>query len=387
VYAGFIISGVDVEISSITIKEGDETVFASAAASHSPILATAITISAKDAVGADDNYDYQAPKASFPVDGVQLSAAAVEPEDADDPVVTWSINDDASGFASVDSDGLVKFTGAGTATVTATTTNGVTAEFKFNITEAATPVESVTVSGPDTVLVGNTITLEAAITPTGTIPGATWSLTANGGGDGSTIATIAEDTGVLTGVGAGTVLVYATSVGENGSGQKVVSEAHTVTVKVVTTKTLIFDNVTSWSADGAATEFANLGVTVGAAVEYSTNNKSLDSSISSLDTDIDGKLKNRLDFKGAYSSSNNTRYIAIAVEGPCTIKAYILGASSARKMTLASALGTPIGGTEITTDTTESIKEYSFSYTGEAGTVYLYGTGNSVSMYGLSIEY
>ncbi|MDR0708227.1 MAG: Ig-like domain-containing protein [Treponema sp.] len=327
VYAGFIISGVDVEISNIVIKEGAETVY------HTPILVSEVTISTANPVGADAEYDYQTPLASFPNGGVQLSAA-IEPEDADDKSLVWSI-DDTPNYANVTTEGLVSFTGTGTATVRATAVSGATGVFKFNITDDPPPaVESVTVSGEsavdllepgagyptitltakvlpetaipgvtwsvslsnieqsdasayaeisggvltakqagtvyvyatsvgkdeqsqsvtsepfaviinpypavtgvaitssvNTVAIGKKITLAASVTPSENQQGVTWSLTAGGGGDGSSIATIVESTGVLLGVSAGTVLVYATSVGKNNQAQTVISAPFEVTIE------------------------------------------------------------------------------------------------------------------------------------------------------------
>ncbi len=79
----------------------------------------------------------------------------------------------------------------------------------------ATPVTSVTVSGANTVVAGERITLSAEVTPEGTNKNVTWS------SSDETIATV-DEKGAVTGVAAGEVTITATSEGKDAAGQAVV---------------------------------------------------------------------------------------------------------------------------------------------------------------------
>jgi hypothetical protein len=234
VYPGFIISGVTAEISQIEIKRlsPTEVVFIDTPDSTPEVVqVSSITISAEEPAGADAEWDYQNTLANVS-EGIQLNAT-VSPADADNPAVTWSEAEDVAEVA-VSEDGLVTFTGAADVTIRATAQDGsgVSDEFKIRITAEAPKVESVTISGPATVMATRSITLEAEVSPAAVEDkGVTWTVGTNsdGSGDAAAIATIDED-GVLTGVGAGTVYVIATSTGLNESGNTVASSPHTVTV-------------------------------------------------------------------------------------------------------------------------------------------------------------
>lgn len=60
--------------------------------------------------------------------------ATIEPDDADDKTVTWSSSNEA--VATVDGNGLITFVGEGTATITATTSNGLTATVSVTVNPA-----------------------------------------------------------------------------------------------------------------------------------------------------------------------------------------------------------------------------------------------------------
>lgn len=139
-------------------------------------------------------------------------SATITPADATNKAVTWSSSSES--VATV-SGGVVRAVGAGEATITVTTRekdaqgNPYTATCTVTVTAAAVPVESVTISGDNTVTIGGTITLSAEVTPdNATNKTVTWEVIA---GTGS--ATIDANTGVLTGVSSGTVTVTATADG------------------------------------------------------------------------------------------------------------------------------------------------------------------------------
>ena len=138
--------------------------------------------------------------------------ATITPANATNKAVTWSSSNES--VATV-SGGVVRAVGAGEATITVTTKekdaqgNPYTATCTVTVTAASVPVESVTISGDNTVTIGGKITLTAEVTPdNATNKTVTWEVIA---GTGS--ATIDANTGVLTGVSAGTVTVTATADG------------------------------------------------------------------------------------------------------------------------------------------------------------------------------
>lgn len=150
---------------------------------------------------------------------LQLSAE-VEPGDAADPSVTWSI---VSGeeYATIDQNGLLTAIAPGKVTVQvmANDGSGVKATHKLEVQPVL--VTELTISGASTVKVGKTIQLSVTILPENAENKAVkWSIS-----KGSKYAKISED-GVLTGVAAGKVTVKVTA--QDGSG---ISATFTVTVE------------------------------------------------------------------------------------------------------------------------------------------------------------
>ncbi|MCI9513498.1 MAG: hypothetical protein HFF61_04090 [Oscillospiraceae bacterium] len=139
--------------------------------------------------------------------------AVVFPADASDRTVVWSTSD--SSRATVDSSGVVRAVGEGEVTITATTNgkdasgNSITASCKIIVEPAERkPVTGVTISAPSsTVAVGKSITLTANVTPSdATNKNVTWT------SKDTLVATVNRDTGVVTGVKAGTATIVATTV-------------------------------------------------------------------------------------------------------------------------------------------------------------------------------
>jgi hypothetical protein len=108
----------------------------------------------------------------------------------------------------------------------------------FTVVDEVVAVTGVTVSGEgevtltETGMPAATITLNASVTPANAIQGVTWSVSTSSSAqtDASAYATISNG-GVLTAIGAGTVYVYATTVGVNASSQTITSSPHTVVIK------------------------------------------------------------------------------------------------------------------------------------------------------------
>ena len=170
-----------------------------------PVFVTSITISGGKKVTVGNT--------------LQLSAE-VEPGDAADPSVTWSIVSGGE-YATIDQNGLLTAIAPGKVTVQvmANDGSGVKATHKLEVQPVL--VTELTISGASTVKVGKTIQLSVTILPENAENMAVkWSIS-----KGSKYAKISED-GVLTGVAAGKVTVKVTA--QDGSG---VSATFTVTVE------------------------------------------------------------------------------------------------------------------------------------------------------------
>jgi uncharacterized YkwD family protein len=91
---------------------------------------------------------------------IRLSAS-VSPEDAGQGIL-WTTS--SAGVAKVDGNGLVTGLSKGTATITASASDGSGRKAKIRIT-AATMVKSIEITGPNTVTAGKSIRLAAAVSP------------------------------------------------------------------------------------------------------------------------------------------------------------------------------------------------------------------------------
>jgi uncharacterized protein YjdB len=127
----------------------------------------------------------------------------------------WTVDD--ANIATYDSQGNISGVGNGKAVVTAIGADGTT---KANVTVTVYTVSAVTITGDDSVVVGNTTTMKASATtdPAGAKTGdASWT------SSNPDIATIDSATGVVTGIKAGTTDITCTIDGKT-------SDKHTVTV-------------------------------------------------------------------------------------------------------------------------------------------------------------
>ena len=133
---------------------------------------------------------------------LQLTATLL-PEGATDKSVAWSSSD--AGVATVDEDGLITPVSVGTAVITATSANGLTA--KCSVTVAPTIVESITLNHAEATLKsGEVLQLKATLFPEdATDKSVVWSSTNTG------VATVDEN-GWVTAVSVGTSVITCTSV-------------------------------------------------------------------------------------------------------------------------------------------------------------------------------
>ncbi|MBR1685826.1 MAG: Ig-like domain-containing protein [Clostridia bacterium] len=133
-----------------------------------------------------------------PGETVNLTAQ-VYPYDAEQQV-TWSILAYPSSCASVDLTGKVVTRSVGTAFVTAQTPNGKSTQFIIRIMQMP---ESISLSGENTVKVGEDLALSASLSPQSVDdPVINWS------SSDTSVAQVNQD-GVVTGVGSGNAVIYA----------------------------------------------------------------------------------------------------------------------------------------------------------------------------------
>ena len=88
-----------------------------------------VTVTPKDV----DEITLNKERLEMEIGDIERLTAIVSPDDADDKTVTWQSTD--SKVASVNSDGVVTARSAGEATITATTSNGLTAECQVEVTD------------------------------------------------------------------------------------------------------------------------------------------------------------------------------------------------------------------------------------------------------------
>ena len=141
------------------------------------------------------------------VGGTATLTATITPNNATNPNVTWS--SDNQNVATVDQNGEVTAVSAGTATITVTTADGgKTATCEVTVTAASVPVTGVTLSQNQASLyynrTPNTLTLTATVTPdNATNQAVTWT------SSNPSVATVKN--GVVTAVAPGIAVITATT--------------------------------------------------------------------------------------------------------------------------------------------------------------------------------
>lgn len=132
-----------------------------------------------------------------------IVSAVVRPANATDKKVTWSTSN--SKVATVSSSGKIVAKKAGTATITATTSNGKKAEIKITVTEKFINVTSISLNKENATLnVGESVSLSATVLPKdASNKGIIWS------SSDESVATVKD--GKVTAKKAGTTTITATS--------------------------------------------------------------------------------------------------------------------------------------------------------------------------------
>lgn len=155
---------------------------------------------------------------SAEVDDVLTYTASVQPSNADNKAVTWSIS---SGSASIttqnDSSCSVRFTGEGTVVIKATADDGSGASdtFSVSVTDPEVLVTSVSIDGATTVEVGDSERYDVSVYPSdATDDSISWSVSNT---SRATITTQTDSYCRITFNSAGTVTLYAYA--QDGSGE------------------------------------------------------------------------------------------------------------------------------------------------------------------------
>ena len=184
----------------IPMKAGKTTIIATAP--NGKTAACEVTVLPKPVTGISLNTANLSLKAGE----TATLTASIEPEDAGDKTVTWT--SDHSNIAVVE-DGVVTAVAPGTAAITATASNGMTASCQVTVT--AVEVTEITLSADTLELeAGESATLTAAIAPANaTDKTVTWSSSR------TDIATVTD--GVVTAVAAGTATITAKAGGKEAA--------------------------------------------------------------------------------------------------------------------------------------------------------------------------
>ena len=144
-------------------------------------------------------------------------AATVTPENAENKSITWSSNNEA--VATVDVNGTVTAKSAGTAVITATSTNGKSAGCTVTVEKKQIPVTEVRLSESTVGIVeGSTYKLTATVLPENTTDSKNVSWSSNN----EAVATV-DANGTVTAKSAGTAVITATST--NGKERRLYSNS------------------------------------------------------------------------------------------------------------------------------------------------------------------
>ena len=154
-------------------------------------------------------------------------AATVTPENAENKSITWSSNNEA--VAIVDVNGTVTAKSAGTAVITATSTNGKSAGCTVTVEKKQIPVTEVRLSESTVGIVeGSTYKLTATVLPENTTDSKNVSWSSNN----EAVATV-DANGNVTAKSAGTAVITATSTNGKSAGCTVTVEKKQIPVTEV----------------------------------------------------------------------------------------------------------------------------------------------------------
>ena len=192
-------------------------------------------------------------------------AATVTPENAENKSITWSSNNEA--VAIVDVNGTVTAKSAGTAVITATSTNGKSAGCTVKVEKKQIPVTEVRLSESTVGIVeGSTYKLTATVLPENT----TDSKNVSWGSNNEAVATV-DANGTVTAKRAGTAVITATSTNGKTAGCTV-----TVSKKEIPITEISLDKSSATLTEGETTTLTATvlpeNTTYGKSVKWSSSN-------------------------------------------------------------------------------------------------------------------
>ena len=192
-------------------------------------------------------------------------AATVTPENAENKSITWSSNNEA--VAIVDVNGTVTAKSAGTAVITATSTNGKSAGCTVTVEKKQIPVTEVRLSESTVGIVeGSTYKLTATVLPENT----TDSKNVSWGSNNEAVATV-DANGTVTAKRAGTAVITATSTNGKTAGCTV-----TVSKKEIPITEVRLNKSTETLTEGETTTLTATvlpeNTTYGKSVKWSSSN-------------------------------------------------------------------------------------------------------------------
>ena len=192
-------------------------------------------------------------------------AATVTPENAENKSIIWSSNNEA--VATVDANGTVIAKRAGTAVITATSTNGKSAGCTVTVEKKQIPVTEVRLSESTVGIVeGSTYKLTATVLPENT----TDSKSVSWSSSNSEVATV-DANGTVTAKRAGTAVITATSTNGKSAGCTV-----TVSKKEIPITEISLDKSSATLTEGETTTLVATvlpeNTTYGKSVKWSSSN-------------------------------------------------------------------------------------------------------------------
>ena len=205
---------------------------------------------------------------------VQLTATIL-PETTSDKTVTWTSSD--SHIATVNTKGLVTAVSVGTATITATSSNGLTASCNVSVTEISP--SSIELNIKDMVLfVGQREPIQAKVLPEDTTDkSVTWS-------SSDTSIVSVDETGLVTAINVGNAVVTATT-GNGLSAECIVTVVETPASEVIIDKESL--GISGDDLEMRVGEVRTINVTVlpETATDKSVGFESSDPTVASVDSD------------------------------------------------------------------------------------------------------
>lgn len=216
-YLGLTVFGATAEVSNFEIVTAGTSIYSSYKIDARDVMVSKISLNSNDylrneienSIGGYSTH-YQNTLTAAQSDTIDLNASII-PDFAKNTTVTWGSSN--TSVVTVNADGILTFTGAGDAVITATSNDGTDFQdsYYISITSGIVPVKSIVISGEANVMKYLSTSLVADILPlNASDQSVLWS------SSNDAIATIDSTTGSITGVTAGEVTITATA--NDGSG-------------------------------------------------------------------------------------------------------------------------------------------------------------------------